>query len=344
MVRLLQTLLREEKGGAAGGEVAAVVLHPSRSPPRASRTPRTRSATRRGGAPSRGSRCASPSYPAFLRRVASLPPPPDARDRAPPTDAARRPHHRRLRLRGRRGHPGRPEDLPGVRRLRHHRRHRRHRPEHARRRAACTPSRWRRCAAQIDAVAEDLPPAAFKSGMLATARAGAQPWRRRSASTRCRNYVLDPVMVATSGDRLLARDAEATRPGVAPPARRRGHAQPRRGRDPRGLRRSDDRGGDAPRRARRWWSRGRARRCVKGGHLGTASSWTSSSTAGSWWEWRRPRIDTTSTHGTGLHPLRGDRRRPRPRAPPPHGGGGRARLRAARHPRRPGAGRTATGR
>jgi len=60
---------------------------------------------------------------------------------------------------------------------------------------------------QLRALAEDLAPDAFKTGMLATAdlvtlvagavRAHGFP-----------NYVLDPVMVATSGDRLLDADAE----------------------------------------------------------------------------------------------------------------------------------------
>ena len=60
--------------------------------------------------------------------------------------------------------------------------------------------------AQIDAVVEDLPPAAFKSGMLANASVAS------SVSSAIRdhslpNYVLDPVMVATSGDVLFERDA-----------------------------------------------------------------------------------------------------------------------------------------
>jgi len=64
-------------------------------------------------------------------------------------------------------------------------------------------------AAQIDALAADLPPDAVKSGMLATAALVTQV----AAALRhhgWRPYVLDPVMVATSGDRLLSPDAEAT--------------------------------------------------------------------------------------------------------------------------------------
>ncbi len=60
---------------------------------------------------------------------------------------------------------------------------------------------------QLEAVAEDLAPLAVKSGMLATAElvdAVAEALER----LRLPNYVLDPVMVATSGDRLLDHDAE----------------------------------------------------------------------------------------------------------------------------------------
>ncbi|HMI48950.1 MAG TPA: bifunctional hydroxymethylpyrimidine kinase/phosphomethylpyrimidine kinase [Gemmatimonadaceae bacterium] len=60
--------------------------------------------------------------------------------------------------------------------------------------------------AQIDAVAEDLFPGAFKSGMLANAGiASAVAAAIRDHSLQ--NYVLDPVMVATSGDVLLEPDA-----------------------------------------------------------------------------------------------------------------------------------------
>jgi hydroxymethylpyrimidine/phosphomethylpyrimidine kinase len=60
---------------------------------------------------------------------------------------------------------------------------------------------------QLEAVAEDLPPAAVKSGMLGSA-AIVEAVAQGLARWRLPNYVLDPVMVATSGDRLLDRDAE----------------------------------------------------------------------------------------------------------------------------------------
>lgn len=59
--------------------------------------------------------------------------------------------------------------------------------------------------AQIDAVAEDLPPAAFKSGMLANA-AVASVVASAIRDHSLRNYVLDPVMVATSGNALFESD------------------------------------------------------------------------------------------------------------------------------------------
>ena len=61
---------------------------------------------------------------------------------------------------------------------------------------------------QIEAVLEDIPPAAVKTGMLATA-ALVEAVARVLKERRVPNLVVDPVMVATSGDRLL--DAGAVR-------------------------------------------------------------------------------------------------------------------------------------
>jgi hydroxymethylpyrimidine/phosphomethylpyrimidine kinase len=60
---------------------------------------------------------------------------------------------------------------------------------------------------QLEAVAADLPAGAVKSGMLGAA-ATVDALATVMARQRFPNYVLDPVMVATSGDRLLERDAE----------------------------------------------------------------------------------------------------------------------------------------
>ncbi|HYX82737.1 MAG TPA: bifunctional hydroxymethylpyrimidine kinase/phosphomethylpyrimidine kinase [Gemmatimonadales bacterium] len=62
-------------------------------------------------------------------------------------------------------------------------------------------------AQQIDAVASDLRPAALKSGMLGSAEI-VETVAERLTRHRLTTYVLDPVMVASSGDRLLERDAE----------------------------------------------------------------------------------------------------------------------------------------
>ncbi len=61
---------------------------------------------------------------------------------------------------------------------------------------------------QIDAVATDLRPAAFKSGMLATAEI-ARTVANAIVEHGLTSYVLDPVMVATSGDLLIEIDAVA---------------------------------------------------------------------------------------------------------------------------------------
>jgi len=63
--------------------------------------------------------------------------------------------------------------------------------------------------AQMEALAQDLPPRGTKTGMLATADL-VRTVARGITRHRFPNYVLDPVMVATSGDRLLTADAEAT--------------------------------------------------------------------------------------------------------------------------------------
>ena len=59
---------------------------------------------------------------------------------------------------------------------------------------------------QIEAVASDLRPAAFKSGMLANSEI-VEAVAEEIRAFDLRNYVLDPVMVATSGDLLIETDA-----------------------------------------------------------------------------------------------------------------------------------------
>jgi hydroxymethylpyrimidine/phosphomethylpyrimidine kinase len=62
-------------------------------------------------------------------------------------------------------------------------------------------------AGQLDALAADLPPDAVKSGMLGSAEL-VETVADGLARHEFPHYVCDPVMVASSGDRLLDRDAE----------------------------------------------------------------------------------------------------------------------------------------
>lgn len=61
-------------------------------------------------------------------------------------------------------------------------------------------------AAQIDAVFDDIPPAAVKIGMVSSVTI-IRVIAERLAHWDAKNIVLDPVMVATSGARLIAEDA-----------------------------------------------------------------------------------------------------------------------------------------
>jgi len=70
--------------------------------------------------------------------------------------------------------------------------------------------------AQIDSVAEDLMPGAIKTGMIGNA-AVASSVAAAINDHAFKNYVLDPVMVATSGDPLFERDAiDVIRTKLAP--------------------------------------------------------------------------------------------------------------------------------
>jgi len=149
--------------------------------------------------------------------------------------------------------------------------------------------------AQIDAVATDLRPAALKSGMLADADVvGVVAGKIRQYELG--PYVLDPVMVATSGDVLLQPSAvEAIRRELLPLA---DLVTPNLDeaailigepvRDVAGMHRA----------ARRLVDMGARAALVKGGHLPGAET-VDVLFAGEAREHRHPRIATTSTHGTG---------------------------------------------
>jgi hydroxymethylpyrimidine/phosphomethylpyrimidine kinase len=150
--------------------------------------------------------------------------------------------------------------------------------------------------AQIRAVAEDLPPAAVKSGMLATA-----PLVRAVAASiaghALPNYVLDPVMVATSGDRLLDEDAVRTivdellplaavvTPNLDEAALLVGEPV----RTPDAMRRA----------ARALVEMGARAALLKGGHLPGDALVDVLFDGAEFHEWYRPRLHTRSTHGTG---------------------------------------------
>jgi len=153
--------------------------------------------------------------------------------------------------------------------------------------------------AQIDSVAADLRPAGLKSGMLATAEL-VQAVAEAIRDHRLINYVMDPVMVATSGDRLLARDAEAALASeliplatlVTPNLH---EARILTGRTVRTLE-------EMRVAARALVEMGAGAALVKGGHLEEQGE---GGVVDLLWDgrreftWERKRVDTPHTHGTG---------------------------------------------
>ena len=151
--------------------------------------------------------------------------------------------------------------------------------------------------AQIDAVVDDLRPAALKSGMLADSavvRIVAESIREYSLVP----YVIDPVMVATSGDPLLERDAVVAirdellplgtlvTPNLDEAAILTGSPV-------------DDVAGME--RAARWLVEqgGAGAALVKGGHLRDGEAVDVLFDGEGLETFRHPRIQTQSTHGTG---------------------------------------------
>jgi hydroxymethylpyrimidine/phosphomethylpyrimidine kinase len=131
---------------------------------------------------------------------------------------------------------------------------------------------------QIDAVAGDLRPAATKTGMLADADV-VRTVRDGIVKHSLFPYVLDPVMVATSGDPLLAPDAvRAIANELIPLA---DLVTPN----------LDE--------ARILVEGGAKAALVKGGHLSGVEAIDVLATAEDVHVFRHPRIDTRHTHGTG---------------------------------------------
>jgi hydroxymethylpyrimidine/phosphomethylpyrimidine kinase len=149
---------------------------------------------------------------------------------------------------------------------------------------------------QIEVVARDLEPAACKTGMLATADlvdavAGA------IRGLRLGRFVLDPVMVSSSGHRLLDRDAESAVLELLAPLAEVVTPNLDEARLLTGLRIEDQAGMEAA--GRYLVERGSAAALVKGGHLTGPEVVDVLVHGDEVIRWRRRRIQTTSTHGTG---------------------------------------------
>ena len=152
--------------------------------------------------------------------------------------------------------------------------------------------------AQIEAVSSDLPPDAVKTGMLATA-AIVEAVAATIKALDLPNLVVDPVMVAKGGDRLLREEAvsaikihllhlaEVVTPNVP-------EAEVLSGMTIATV-------ADMHEAARRIRELGPRVVVVKGGHLETTGAEVVDVACGAHetFELRGPRIDTVHTHGTG---------------------------------------------
>jgi hydroxymethylpyrimidine/phosphomethylpyrimidine kinase len=151
---------------------------------------------------------------------------------------------------------------------------------------------------QIEAVASDLRPAAFKSGMLANGEivdAVAEEIRAFDLP----NYVLDPVMVATSGDLLIENHAvSAIRAHLIPLA---DIVTPNADEAAvlTGMRVQNE--DEMRRAAEAIIAMGAKAVLIKGGHVraGSPGHVTDILYDGEFTTFSHLRIDTTSTHGTG---------------------------------------------
>jgi hydroxymethylpyrimidine/phosphomethylpyrimidine kinase len=149
---------------------------------------------------------------------------------------------------------------------------------------------------QIRAVASDLRPAAFKTGMLATAEL-VEAVASAIEEEALQNYVLDPVMVATTGARLLDPQAEGAileslLPLCALVTPNLDEAAVMVGRpvtDEAAMREV----------ARELVGLGAGAALVKGGHLEGDVVVDILYDGQEYRSWRRPKLATTNTHGTG---------------------------------------------
>ncbi len=149
---------------------------------------------------------------------------------------------------------------------------------------------------QIDAVVEDLPPNAFKTGMLATVEL-VRGVSEAISDHGLPNYVLDPVMVATSGDRLLDKEAERTvRDNLVPLAT---VVTPNLDEASILVEESIDSVARMTDAGKALVDMGAEAALVKGGHLDEEQIVDVLVSKDTIREIPHPKIDTTSTHGTG---------------------------------------------
>jgi hydroxymethylpyrimidine/phosphomethylpyrimidine kinase len=150
--------------------------------------------------------------------------------------------------------------------------------------------------AQIEAVASDLPPSAVKTGMLASA-AIVEAIAAAIEALDLPSVVVDPVMVAKSGDRLFSEEAlSALRDNLLPRARLVTPNLP----EAEVLLDTQIRTLDEVRAAaKRIHKLGPKAVVVKGGHLPGDEAIDVLFDGKSFHEFRTPRIDTRNTHGTG---------------------------------------------
>jgi len=151
-------------------------------------------------------------------------------------------------------------------------------------------------AAQIDAVVEDIRPDAVKTGMLANA-AIIEVVAAKIREHALPFVVVDPVIVARSGDRLLREDAvtalrelllplaDVATPNIPEAEDLVGHPV-----------RTD---GEVRAAAREIQSLGARNAVIKGGHRGGTTAIDLLFDGRAFHEFAAPRIETRSTHGTG---------------------------------------------
>lgn len=150
--------------------------------------------------------------------------------------------------------------------------------------------------AQITAITDDLHVRALKTGMLAT-RELVEMVGASIGACGLKNYVLDPVMVATSGDRLLDRDAESAIMSVLLPICT--LVTPNLDEATILTERDVDDIATMKAAARTLVDRGASAALIKGGHLVGEGMADVLFDGEEYYIYEQRRIDTTSTHGTG---------------------------------------------